>query len=219
MNTDKERLTYVDNTRAPRVRIANPAPLGLFSFASTTLILSLYNIQTRGITQPNVVVGMAIFCGGLAQLLAGMWEFPKGNTFGATAFTSYGVFWLSYATILLPGSGIIDAFVDPTTKVLNAAELDSALGIYLITWCLVTAYFCIISLGKSVSFIALFLFLTTTFAVLAAGVLNASVTATKAGGVLGVVTAIIAYYIGVANMLDEEEHPPFRLPLFPLHKN
>jgi hypothetical protein len=57
---------------------------GLFSFASTTFILSLYNLQTRSITHPNVVVGMAIFCGGLAQLLAGMWEFPRGNALGAT---------------------------------------------------------------------------------------------------------------------------------------
>lgn len=57
---------------------------GLFSFASTTLILSLFNLQTRHIGAPNVVVGMAIFCGGLAQLLAGMWEFPRGNVFGAT---------------------------------------------------------------------------------------------------------------------------------------
>ena len=57
---------------------------GLFSFASTTFILSLYNLQTRSITHPNVVVGMAVFCGGLAQLLAGMWEFPRGNVFGGT---------------------------------------------------------------------------------------------------------------------------------------
>ena len=57
---------------------------GLFSFASTTFILSLVNVQTRGVKEPNVVVGMALFTGGLAQLLAGMWEFPRGNTFGAT---------------------------------------------------------------------------------------------------------------------------------------
>lgn len=57
---------------------------GLFSFASTTLILSLYNVHARGIDTPNVVVGMALFCGGLAQFLAGMWEFATGNTFGAT---------------------------------------------------------------------------------------------------------------------------------------
>jgi succinate-acetate transporter protein len=57
---------------------------GLFSFASTTLLLSFVNVQTRGVTEPNVVVGMALFVGGLAQLLAGMWEFPRGNVFGAT---------------------------------------------------------------------------------------------------------------------------------------
>lgn len=62
----------------------NPEYSGLFSFASTTLILSLFNLQTRGIHHPNVVLGMAIFCGGLAQLLAGMWEFPRGNVFGGT---------------------------------------------------------------------------------------------------------------------------------------
>jgi len=61
---------------------------GLFSFASTTLILSLYNVNARGINVPNVVVGMALFCGGLAQLLAGMWEFATGNTFGATGTSS-----------------------------------------------------------------------------------------------------------------------------------
>ena len=138
---------------------------GLFSFASTTLILSLYNLQTRDITTPNVVVGMAIFCGGLAQLLAGMWEYPRGNTFGAAgelflmclhccircnfppfwnyflisriltfsalAFSSYGAFWLSYAAILVPSSGILSAYT-------SASELSSALGIYLITWFIVT---------------------------------------------------------------------------------
>ena len=70
--------------KSPVILQLNNVDSGLFSFASTTLILSLYNLQTRGITAPNVVVGMAIFCGGLAQLLAGMWEFAAGNTFGAT---------------------------------------------------------------------------------------------------------------------------------------
>ncbi|KAG8724699.1 hypothetical protein FRC12_024279 [Ceratobasidium sp. 428] len=65
-------------------KLGNPAPLGLISFAATTLILSLYNIQTRHITVPNAVVGMAFGVGGLTQLLAGMWEFGAGNTFGAT---------------------------------------------------------------------------------------------------------------------------------------
>lgn len=68
---------------------------GLFSFASTTLILSLYNVNARGIDTPNVVVGMALFCGGLAQLLAGMWEFATGNTFGATGSLFCAIFRFS----------------------------------------------------------------------------------------------------------------------------
>jgi succinate-acetate transporter protein len=191
--------------------VGNPGTLGLFSFASTTLILSLYNIQTRGITHPNVVVGMAIFCGGLAQLLAGMWEFPRGNVFGGTAFTSYGSFWMSYATILIPGSGIGAAYVTKT-------ELQSALGIYLTVWCLVTFFFLTVTLSKNIAFIALFGFLTVTFACLAAGEFNANVGASKAGGVLGVITAFIAYYVGLSELLATEANPLFRLPLGLLHQ-
>lgn len=177
--------------------IANPGALGLFSFASTTFALSLYNLQTRGITEPNVVVGMAIFVGGLGQLLAGMWEFPKGNVFGATAFTSYGAFWLSYATILLPGSGILAAFTDVT-------ELQSALGIYLITWFMVTFFLLIGATRKSVALVVLFAFLDLTFLVLAAAEFTASVPVTKAGGALGVMTAFIAYYIGLSDLLGAD---------------
>jgi succinate-acetate transporter protein len=61
----------------------------------------MYNVQTRGIAHSNVVVGMAIFAGGLTQFIAGMWELPRGNVFGATAFSSYGAFWMSYATIFI----------------------------------------------------------------------------------------------------------------------
>ncbi|KAG6855682.1 hypothetical protein H0H87_012156 [Tephrocybe sp. NHM501043] len=196
---------------APRTRIANPGTLGLFSFASTTFVLSMYNISTRGIAHPNVVVGMAIFCGGLAQLLAGMWEFVVGNTFGASAFTSYGAFWMSYATILLPGSGITAAYTSKT-------ELASALGIFLICWMLVTFFLFVVALGKNIAFIALFGLLTVTFAALAGGELGASPASTKAGGVLGVITAFIAYYIGLSELLASEAHPIVRLPLGVLHQ-
>jgi len=182
------------STSAAPSKIANPAPLGLFSFASTTFILSLYNLQTRDITHPNVVVGMAIFCGGLAQLLAGMWEFPKGNAFGATAFTSYGAFWMSYATILLPGSGVLAAFTD-------GAELSSALGIYLMAWFMVTFLLLIVSLRKNVGLVVLFACLTITFLLLGIGVFTASEPVTKSGGALGVVTAFVAYYVGLADLL------------------
>jgi len=201
---DKE--TYNRRDPRPRTEIANPATLGLFSFASTTFMLSLFNLQTRAIHTPNVVVGMAIFCGGLAQLLAGMWEFPKGNMFGASAFTSYGAFWMSYATILLPGSGILDAYKE-------VDELTSALGIFLTAWTMVTFFFLLVTLSKSVAFISLFGSLTLTFALLTAGMFLGSTGLTKGGGTVGVITAFIAYYIGVAELMAAEPSPFLRLPL------
>lgn len=197
---------------APRQpsRIANPGPLGLFAFASTTFILSLINVQTRGVKVPNVVVGMAIFTGGLVQLLAGMWEFPRGNSFGATAFSSYGAFWMSYATILIPSSGIIDAYT--TTD-----ELASALGIYLITWFMFTTLMLIAALRRNISFILLLGFLSLTFLLLACGEFSGKASVTKAGGALGIITALIAYYCGVSELLIREESY-FMLPLGVLPK-
>jgi len=188
-------------------RIANPGCLGLFSFASTTFMLSMYNYQVRNITEPNVVVGMAIFCGGLAQFLAGMWEFPRGNMFGATAFSSYGAFWMSYATILIPSSGIIEAYAT------NPSQLENALGIYLVSWTMVTFFLMFATLRKNIAFTLLFLFLGITFAALASGAFNVSEKATKAGGILGVITAFIAYYIGLSELMAAEPYPAFRMPL------
>jgi len=178
--------------------IANPAPLGLFSFASTTFILSMYNVGTRHIADPNVVVGMAIFTGGLAQLLAGMWEFPKGNAFGATAFTSYGAFWMSFATLYIPGSGILAAYTD------KPEELDSALAIYLITWFMFTFFMFIASLRKNIGLIALFGFLTITFLMLAIGAFSGNASCHKAGGALGIVTALIAFYCALSGLMTKD---------------
>ncbi|TEB27962.1 FUN34 transmembrane protein [Coprinellus micaceus] len=192
---------------APRpTKISNPGTLGLFSFASTTLILSLYNARARDIHHPNVVLGMAIFCGGIAQLLAGMWEFPRGNTFASTAFTSYGAFWLSWAVIQIPWFGVRAAFD-------TAEEFTSALGIYLITWFLVTTFLLIAALRKSIAFIALFGFLAVTFLLLAIGDFYQALNVTRAGGGLGVATAFIAYYIGLSELLAAEDQAVFHLPL------
>lgn len=187
-------------------RLGNPGPLGLFSFASTTLILSLYNCSVRNISDPEVVVGMALAVGGLAQLLAGMWEFASGNTFGATAFTSYGGFWISFATLYIPGSGILAAYDGKT------AELESALGVYLITWFVVTFLLLIASLRRNLGLIALFFFLTITFMLLAISKFTNNLTINKAGGGFGVLTALIAYYVGLAELLIRDESW-FTLPL------
>ncbi|KAF8873483.1 GPR1/FUN34/yaaH family-domain-containing protein [Infundibulicybe gibba] len=183
-------------------RIANPGPAGLFMFASTTFILSMFNVNTRGVHTPNVIVGMAIFGGGLVQLLAGMWEFPRGNVFGATAFSSYGVFWMSYATIFIPSSGIISAYSDPQ-------ELSNAIGIYLITWFMVTVMFILPVIRRHLAFTVLLSCLAVALLCLRLP----SLRPTHAGGVFGVMTGLIAYYIGVSEMLSAEESAFMRVPL------
>jgi hypothetical protein len=195
-----------------RCQVGNPAPLGLFGFASTTLVLSLYNVHARHVLVPNVVVGMALFYGGLAQFLAGMWEFVAGNTFGATAFSSYGAFWLSFATIFIPNSGIADAY-----KTAAPGMEDNAIGIYLLSWMIVTFLFFVGSLRKSIGLSALFFFLTVTFLVLAAGFLNQKVNIIKIGGYFGIATALIAYYCGLAEMLSPNDM--FTLPTGKHHRD
>ncbi|PIL27887.1 transporter [Ganoderma sinense ZZ0214-1] len=199
-------------------KLGNPGPLGLFGFASTTFILSMYNVQARGIATPNVVVGMALFVGGLAQFVAGMWEFACQNTFGATAFTMYGGFWMSFGTVFIPGSGILDSYT--TNGVLDADELNSALGIYLWTWFIVTFLLLIGSLRKNMGLIVLFFFLTITFALLGAGKFSKdnAVALTKAGGSLGIVTAFVAFYVGTAELLSDRSSSWFVLPLGPIPK-
>jgi succinate-acetate transporter protein len=194
-------------------RIGNPGALGLFSFASTTFILSLINVQARGVATPNVVVGMAIFTGGLVQLLAGMWEFPRGNVFGATAFSSYGAFWMSYATILIPSSGIVASYAAAPPQ-----ELHDALGIYLITWFMFTFLMLIGALRKNIAFILLFAFLAATFALLAAAEFSGKANLGKAGGALGIITAMIAYYCALSEVLVPSESW-FTLPLGQIPKD
>ncbi|OAV86740.1 hypothetical protein PTTG_00201 [Puccinia triticina 1-1 BBBD Race 1] len=199
--------SYVTNT--PR-KFANPGPLGLSSFAATTFLLSLFNLQTRGIKTESLIVSMAFGYGGIIQVLAGMWEFACGNTFGATAFSSYGGFWISFGLILSPNSGILAAYA--TKK----DELESALGLYLLAWFIFTSVMLLGSLRTSVALIALFFFLDVTFLLLAIGKLCTEGHAlAKAGGVFGLITAFIAWYVAAAGLLEAEKSF-IRLPTIPL---
>lgn len=178
-------------------KFANPAPLGLLGFAATTFVLSMYNVKARNIGHPNVVLGMALGYGGLVQLIAGVEEWACGNTFGATAFSSYGGFWFSFAALYIPQFGIADAYT-------VEGEFASAVGIYLISWGLVTFLFFIASLRSSIALVSLFGFLDITFWLLAAGELAPSANAAKAGGVFGIITAFIAMYTALAGMLTKD---------------
>ncbi|CAG8599036.1 82_t:CDS:2 [Ambispora leptoticha] len=191
-------------------KIGNPGPLGLSGFALTTFVLSLYNVNAGGVTHPNVVVGLALFYGGLVQLLAGMWEFRTGNTFGATAFSSYGGFWLSYAVILIPSFGVIDSFALDT-----ASHLDNALGIYLLGWTIFTFLLFLATFRSNGGLVALFFCLTVTFFFLTISKFAQNASMEKIGGVFGIITAFIAWYVALSGLLTPDT-AYFTLPLYNL---
>jgi succinate-acetate transporter protein len=187
--------------------IANPGPLGLSAFALTTFVLSSVNAGWfPGAT--SVVIGLALFYGGIAQLCAGMWEFKTGNTFGATAFSSYGAFWLAIGFTLLPGSGI-------AAELVKAGVLPQALGLFLLGWTIFTAIMFIGTLRSNVALIAVFAVLTLTFLCLAIGNLTGSSTFVTLGGWLGVITAILAWYTALAGLLSSSKSA-FSLPVGPI---
>jgi len=184
-------------------KIANPAPLGLSAFALTTFVLSLINVQAHGVTTPNIVVAAAFGYGGLVQLLAGMWEMAVGNTFGATALSSFGGFWISFAIILTPGGfAIADAYAAD-----NGLDFNYAMGFFLFGWFIFTFLLLICTLRSTVAFFLLFFFLDMAFLLLAIGYIlpqngAPDVKIIKAGGYFGLFAAFTAWYNALAGIAD-----------------
>lgn len=186
-------------------KFANPAPLGLSAFALTTFVLSLINLGTLGLTSSSIIISLGFAYGGLVQLLAGMWEMAVGNTFGATALSSYGGFWLSFAILLTPGGFGIEA---------NLAKADGAggalnhIGLFLMGWFIFTFILFLCTLKSTVAFCMLFFTLDICFLLLGLAYLrhNGSTPHTgllRAGGAFGIITAFIAWYNAFAGIADE----------------
>jgi succinate-acetate transporter protein len=175
----------------PAPAIANPGPLGLAAFATTTFILSMFNAGLVSTTAEPIVFGVALAYGGLAQMLAGMWEFRTGNTFGATAFTSYGAFWLSFW-----------AFVQFFEDKVPAADAGHAVGLYLIAWGIFTTYMFVASLRTTAAISLVFILLAVTFVVLGIGNAGAHDGIVKLGGWLGLATALAAGYASFAEVTN-----------------
>ncbi|HEY5051365.1 MAG TPA: acetate uptake transporter [Acidothermaceae bacterium] len=185
---------YVAESVAP---VANPAPLGLVGFGLTTLLLSVINAGfisaapgTPTAGSLSVVLATAIAFGGVGQILAGMWEFKVGNTFGATAFTSYGLFWISF--VLIETTFGPDLPKDPTP----------ILGMYALGWGIFTAYMFVASLGGASRGVSLvFLLLALTYITLAIAFWGKSLPSAgwnQISGILGLLTAIAAIYCSFA---------------------
>jgi succinate-acetate transporter protein len=166
--------------------IADPGPLGLSAFALTTFLLSLVNAKVIPVGAEPIVFGLALAYGGIGQFAAGMWEFRKGNTFGATAFGSYGAFWISYW-----------ALVTFYAKDLGNAA-GSAVGWYLVAWGVFTTLMLVAALRTTTGVAAVFLLLAITFYLLGFGAWTTHTWVTTAGGWFGIATAGAAWYTALA---------------------
>jgi succinate-acetate transporter protein len=176
-----ERVTFVPSP------IADPGPLGLAAFALTTFVLSMFNADLVGKGGEPIVFGLAFAYGGLAQVLAGMWEFRTGNTFGAVAFTSFGAFWLSFWAFE-------QFYADSVPK----ADAGHAVGLYLIAWGIFTTYMFVASLRTTAAISLVFILLAVTFFLLGIGEAGAHTNIVKWGGWFGIATAAAAWYASFA---------------------
>jgi hypothetical protein len=194
-------------TAAPPVpALANPAALGLAGFALTTFLLEVHNAMGPAREPLLVFWGFAIFYGGLAQFAAGMWEFRTGNTFGATAFSTYGAFWMGVAaTVLLILLGK-----------LAVADVSSTLAWILTAFAIFNTYMLIIAARtQSLAVFLVFLTLEITEIVSAWGNFNGDAAGhglVALGGWVGIITAIVAWYTSAAIVANAGR----TVPMFPV---
>jgi len=169
---------------------ANPAPLGLMGFGLTTILLNIHN---AGFYELNsMILAMGVFYGGLAQVIAGLLDFRKGNEFGATAFCSYGLFWFSFvALVVFPGWGMGD---EPS---------DRAMGWYLLSWGLFTAIMFVGSLRTTRALQAVFAALTVLFVLLAIRDWTGSDVIGELAGWEGILTGLLAVYTATAQIWND----------------
>jgi succinate-acetate transporter protein len=185
---------------------ADPGPLGLAAFAGTTFALSLINANLVSGTALPMVAALALAYGGIAQLVAGLWEFRTGNTFGAVAFCSYGAFWISFYFLVnvgLPG--------------IPKTEAGSAIGLYLWTWGIFTSYMFICALRTTGAIALVFLLLAITYIVLGIGNSGDSSGTIHLGGWIGILTALAAWYASFAAVINST-FGRVVAPVFPLRR-
>jgi len=208
MSVSEDREVTPAVATAPAAPIADPAPLGLAAFALTTFLLSAANAHwMTGNATGGAWLGYALGYGGLIQLLAGMWEFRNKNVFGATAFSSYGGFWI--------GLFLWDRFVAPTAGTGNAFASHDIAWI-LLAFAIFNSYMLLMSVQVNLAVFTVFLTLEATEIVLAIGNFHNSIGIVQAGGYIGVVTAIAAWYTsaaGVSNGIGGKIRLPVGKPL------
>ncbi len=189
-------------------KFANPAPLGLLGFGLTTVLLNFHNAGFFGLN--SMILSMGIAYGGLAQIIVGIMEFKKGNTFGMVAFISYGLFWWSLvALILLPGTSFLGG--------VTAAD-NNAMAAYFLMWGLFTLamFFGTLKTNRALQFVFGSLFVLFFMLMARELVGNAVVWFNTLVGVEGIICGFSAVYLGLAEVLNEANGKTV-LPICPMH--
>ena len=199
-----------EQAAAAPAAVANATPLGLFALALTLFVLSLIDAGILADTGFAIVVGLAFFLGGVVLLVAGIVEFRGGNTFTGTVFTSYSALWLSFGFILLPGTSIFAALIKENM-------VGPALGYYLLAWTIYTALLTVCVLRTNLVLLTLLVLLVLTLGSLTIFFLSGASSSTfqVIGGYLGIITSIVAWYLGLAGILPYS-NPKISLPVWPL---
>ena len=206
MSVSEDRTVQPSTTTAPSTGIADPAPLGLAAFAATTFLLSAANAGWMTKATGDAWLGYAFAYGGFGQLLAGMWEFRNRNVFGATAFSTYGGFWI--------GLGLWALLVAP--KAASAGTADHDIAWILLVFAIFNTYMLILSTQVNMAVFLVFLTLELTEIILFVGNFSGSTGTVKFGGYVGLVTALVAFYTsaaGVSNGLAGKLRFPVGRPL------
>jgi len=188
--SEEHEATPAVQTAAAVTPVADPAPLGLAAFALTTFLLSGANAGWMGAATGSAWLGYALAYGGVCQLLAGMWEFRNKNVFGATAFSTYGGFWI--------GLFLWVQFVAPHAASASAADHD--LGWILLAFAIFNTYMLIMSAQLNMAVFAVFLTLELTEIILVIGNFSGTSGIVKLGGYVGILTALAAWYTSAAGV-------------------
>jgi len=191
------RLIQVINGQTPRAApppsgLGNPGPLGLGAFAMTTFVLSVANAGVFvNAEAAAAVLPLALFYGGVAQFIAGLYEFRIANTFGATAFCSYGAFWVSFF--------LLDYVIAPGV---SAGVRHQAIGLFLLGWTIFTFYMMFAAFRVSLALFSVFVLLFPTFVLLTVGAFTQTGIVTQVGGFFGCATAFCAWYCSAAVVVN-----------------
>ena len=202
-----QAASEAEQAAAAPAAVANATPLGMLTFGTTLIILSCVN---AGIIVPKsgaglgIEAGMALFYGGVVLLVVGIFEFRAGNNFTGTVFSSFAAFWLAFGFLLLPGSGLI-------AEMAKEGSFLPAVGLLLLVWTIIAAMFTICVLRTTTTLFVTFVVLTLTLLSLTIFYLGGAAFFNTLGGYLGIITSLLALYIGLAGILPYI-NPSIKLP-------